>query len=491
VRVLIVTALLVPTGSSAASWQLLRTGDQCITTRSLEVSDPGRVSPSVDASATPQPRRIDARIWYPDPRCSGDQVRFWAYWADTVDGARTKLLERVRALGGDVAAAQRAANATLHTPMAARVSRVLRASQNPVVLIPGEAGEHAPLAEALASHGFVVATLPYQGTFIPEYVAGGADLETQAQDLQRVIGELGALGLGNPTRVGLVCHAISSTACAMLAMRDPRIAALASWEGGLPSSFEQDLLRRSPYFELAALHAPMLVIHAPHPNIDVKLLDPYRFAPQLRMQLPHTSEHHLLVYGLLEELAPGLLKKDVRRAGEALAWAADTLRKFLQAELKNDAAARAALASRPEAAGEIIGEWLLVPASSARVGTLDFQRRLLADGVAGVRAYCREIDCARLVDPETFRRLYAWLSYQPPPLGSERLEFATLRAEIFPKSARARVTLALAARDLGAKALFERERAVAVELLSSDPDPSLDAAARDNLRKLLGEPPHS
>lgn len=490
-RFLLVAALLVPAGAAAAAWQPLPTGDQCVTTRSLEVSDAGRVAPSLDVGAPPVPRRIEARIWYPDPRCGGDPLHFWAYWAESEDAARTKLLERVRLLGGDEVAAQRAADAALRAPMVARGSRALRASQNPLVLIPGEAGEHAPLAEALASHGFVVATVPYQGTFIPEYVAGSTDLETQAQDLQRVIGEVGALGLANSSRVGLVCHAISSTACAMLAMRDPRIAALASWEGGLPSSFEQDLLRRSPYFELAALHAPMLVVHAPHPNIDVKLLDPYRFARQLRVQLPHTSEHHLLVYGLLEDLVPGLLKKNVRRAREALVWAADVLKTFLQAELRSDAGARTALATRPEAADEIIGEWLPVTASDARVATLDFQRRLVAEGVAGVRKYCRDVDCARLVEPETFRRVYGWLSYQPPPLGNERLEFATLRAETFPKSARARVALAFLARDLGETALFERERAVAIQLLGSDPDPSLDAAARDNLRRQLGEPPHS
>jgi hypothetical protein len=443
----------------------------------------------MQVDGVPQPRRIDARAWYPDSRCARDPMRFWSYWAENEDAARAKILERVRMLGGDEAAAQKAADATLRAPMTARASRALRSSQNPIVLIPGEAGEHAPLAEALASHGFVVATVPYQGTFIPEYVAGATDLETQAQDLQRVIGELGALGVGNASRVGLVCHAISSTACAMLAMRDPRIAAFASWEGGLPSPFEQDLLRRSAYFEVAALRAPMLVVHAPHPNIDVKQLDPYRFAAQLRVQFPHTSEHHLLVYGLLEDLAPGLLKKEVRRAGEAFVWAADILRLFLQAELTNDAVARAALATRPAAAGDVIGEWSAVPASDARVATLDFQRRLLAEGVTGVRKYCGEIDCARLVEPETFRRLFGWLSYQPPPLGAQRLDFALLRAETFPKSARARVSLAFLARDLGEEATFERERAVALELLDSDPDPSLDNAARDDLRKRLGGPP--
>jgi hypothetical protein len=119
----------------------------------------------------------------------------------------------------------------------------------------------------------------------------------------------------------------------------------------------------------------------------------------------------------------------------------------------------------------------------ARAATADLQRRLQADGVAGLRDYCRAIDCPRVADSVTFRRVAAWLPYASEELSAQTLEFAKLRAETFPQSARAHASLALLAHDSGDQPLFERESARAIELLPLDPE--LDAATRERIRDQL------
>jgi hypothetical protein len=106
--------------------------------------------------------------------------------------------------------------------------------------------------------------------------------------------------------------------------------------------------------------------------------------------------------------------------------------------------------------------------------------------VDAIRTYCQRIGCTAIVDPETFRRVAAWLPNQEDTkLASQVVEFARLRADIFPSSARARAALAIAAHERSERALFEQASKEALQLMESDPDPGFDAAARERVRAEL------
>lgn len=479
--------LLVSSGNAAAAeaiWPGFNYGPWCVGTASIKVIDQGRPAPMAESNVAPQRgRAIAGRVWYPSA-CRGSPLPFWRYWAEARQSAASELLKSIRELHGSEAAAQIALSKAFDLTVRAQGGGAARKTRVPLVLIPGSAGTQSLLAEFLASYNLVAATVEYQGTFVPDYAAGLPDLESQVQDLQRVVAALAERSDVDATHLGLVCHAISSSACALLAMRDPRIAALASWEGGLPSRFEQDLIRRSAYFDVAAFRSPLLVLHAPHPNIDPAQLDAYRFAVQLRIQLPQTTEHHLLSYGALESLAPGILGEARPRAHETLLLAAETLQRFLQVTLHGEDLARESVTA-PSKAADLLTDWQWRPAHAARVTLSDLQRLVRTRGVAGLRAYCVEVGCAEIADPEVLRRLGGWLSFQEPALAEQRLDLAQLRVELFPASARAHAALALAAHDRGDWALFDRESTAALARLVTDPDTNFDAAARENLRAEL------
>lgn len=483
----LVASFLVLSGHSVAtatSWPGFSYGESCVGTTDLEVIDQGRAAPSAAANdAEHEGRVIAGRVWYP-ATCEKSPLPFWRYWGADRPAAASELLKAVRGLRGNEAAAQVAITKAFDLPVRAQATGAVRTKRVPVVLIPGSVGAQGLLAEFLASYNLVVATVEYQGTFLPEYTAGLPDIESQVQDLQRTLAALAARTDVDAEHVGLVCHAISSSACALLAMRDTRVAALASWEGGLPSAYEQDLIRRSAYFDVAALRTPLLALHAPHANINPALLDTFRFAPQLRVHLPQTTEHYLLSYGALEPFAPGILGEAKPRAHQTLLLAADTLRRFLQATLRGGSLSRASV-SAPSKAADLLTDWRFVPGNPARVTLADMQRLVRARGVAGLRAYCAEVLCGQVADPETFRRLAGWLAYQEPPLPEQRLSLLQLRVELFPTSARAHAALALAAHERGDWVVFDRESTAALELLPNDSDTSFDAAARKTLRAEL------
>jgi hypothetical protein len=161
------------------------------------------------------------------------------------------------------------------------------------------------------------------------------------------------------------------------------------------------------------------------------------------------------------------------------------IERFLRAELLHDAQAQSQLRAAPAAPDGVLGAWEWIDAVDARVTVADFQRLALTGGVAAIRDYCTRIDCAQLVDPETFRRIAPWLTYQEPTLAAQAFDFARLRAEIFPRSARAQYALALAAHDRKEAALFEEANARTLAPLPSDGDPTLDDATRTRMREEL------
>lgn len=465
-------------------WRSLDNGPQCVGTQALSVTDPGRLAPTAETTAPARPRVVTGRVWFP-AACDGKPLEFWQYWGANEATAAREFVKRARGVGGDEKLAESAAAKTLRTTMAAREGASAGRTRVPLVLMTGEAGDHALLAEFLASHGFAVATVGYQGTFTPEFAVSNAEIETQVQDLQRVLSALRERSFLDADRYTLACHAIGSTSCALLAMRDARVAAFVSLEGGFPSQFEQDLARRSPFFDIAALRIPMLVLHAPHPNIDPRQLDVYRFARQLRVHLPQTSEYRVLTFGAIEPLEPGFLGEPMPQGAATLRIAANVLQRFLRAEMLQDAQAREQLRSAPAGSEGLIGAWEWREASDARVTVADFQRLALTGGVAAIRSYCARIACAQLVDPETFRRIGPWLSYQDAPLAAQGFDFARLRAEVFPRSARAQYALALAAHERKDHGMFMRASQQALELLATDPDPTLDASTRERMRAEL------
>ena len=278
-------------------------------------------------------------------------------------------------------------------------------------------------------------------------------------------------------RYGAMGVGINATSCLALEMRDPDLAALVSLDGGIPTEFEDRLLRKSPYRDVAAVTAPMLAIWAPHESIRPALFDQYRYAPREIAAFTGTSEYYFLTYGALERFAPAIAGKPLGDVGTAFAWAARLVRAFFARSLSAASEDLPAIA-KSAPAGQLRVE--TKPALPAPPTASEMKRIYREKGMAGLTALYRE---RKALDPQPFgaRALTvftAWLGWQRDSDWAARRELAGLRVETFPASARARLALAQAAQMRGEKALAAAEFEKALELLAADDDPELDPATR-------------
>jgi dienelactone hydrolase len=148
--------------------------------------------------------------------------------------------------------------------MAARRGAAPRAGRFPVILV-GQGNAHgapdqAVLAEYLASHGYVVASTPSPMSHTPmtSEAEVGPFADRQARELQGALTVLGGWPSADVARVGTVGHSFGARAALLLAMRDPRVRAVVSLDGGIGTATAVTSFRQAPSFEVTRAVAPIL-----------------------------------------------------------------------------------------------------------------------------------------------------------------------------------------------------------------------------------------
>lgn len=194
-----------------------------------------------------------------------------AWYPATVAGPplalRDYLGEGAARLTASLTAAGVAAAATeglLASPLyassgARRIDRVF-----PIVVVAQGNGEdvvdQVVLCEYLASQGFVVATTPSPmlRTPLTSEDQVGPFAETQATEMAAAIAAVATAMRGDKKRVGLVGHSFGARSALLLAMRDRRVRALVSLDGGIGTATATEAYRRAPSFRSDAKLPPIL-----------------------------------------------------------------------------------------------------------------------------------------------------------------------------------------------------------------------------------------
>ena len=491
-------------------WGGMEAGPCTVGYRILLLRDRSR--PAVPVTGVENPpatgRLVPVHLWYPAqdgaasaPLRFGDYIDRLAYNVDARplddarrQAARARFLASAVGLGGDRAKISAVYPTLLALETTAHPDAPAAAGKFPLIIFPEfqPAAGNSSLAEYLASHGYIVATTGMRSQREETWTVSLANLETLVTDLQFMLGSMADTPAVDLARVATIGVGISANAGLALQMRDPRVQAHVSLDGGVISPSEDRLLRRTPYFDAAAVRGPMLFIWAPHPSLIVALADAYKYASRRVLAFPGMSEFRFLNYGLLEKFAPELIGRPPGDTATGYKWAARYVRAFLDAHLRADAAARAFLEAPPEAngvpAGTLAAEFhaaLPPPPSLAECRAL-----ILRDGVAAFATLYREL---KRQDPqpftaENFIDLYNWAQFvASDPDWAIRQGIAELRLDAFPASARAHFTYAgvAAARQDTAGAIEHYRQAVA--LLAADRDPLLDDGLRQRITTLATE----
>jgi dienelactone hydrolase len=220
------------------------------------------------------------------------------------------------------------AEALIATPMrAVRDAPAAEGSFPLVLLAPGNAQsaeDMAALAEFLAAHGFLVASVP-SPTRISGPMESEADIPEKADEQATDLGfARRALGVqAREGRVGVAGHSFGARAAVLLAMRDADVAAVVSLDGGIGSKTGAGLLEKARGFARERMRAPLLHVYEeldPQMAPDFALIRSLDRSERWLVRAGALHHIHFTTIGALVAFSPGLFKATAATAETEPAW---------------------------------------------------------------------------------------------------------------------------------------------------------------------------
>lgn len=198
---------------------------------------------------------VTVHVWYP-ARAGGEPLSFAAYLDADSAQVRTFLLRT--GIGAP------SVDGLFGSRMYAAASAEPESELPPLILVAQgnqqDAADQVVLCEYLASHGYAVATTPSPMKRTPmESEAQVAEFaERQATELATAVSRVAAAVPVDTMHIGLIAHSLGARAALLLAMRDSRMRALVSLDGGIGTATAVEPFERSPSFHADAALPPVL-----------------------------------------------------------------------------------------------------------------------------------------------------------------------------------------------------------------------------------------
>jgi len=273
-------------------------------------------TPALWAELPPGPFRVGYRrietagevvhAWYPT-KAEGAALLVRQYLGDDADRLATFLTS--------AGLTQSAVDSLFASPLYAQASPPPIDVAEPLVLVAqgngGDVIDQVILCEYLASQGFVVGTTPSPTLRTPLESEDqvGPMAEEQANELAAAIGPVADAVPTDTLRLGVVGHSFGARAALLLAMRDPRVRALVSLDGGIGTATALQQFRQAPSFRADASVAPILHFYE---NLDEFMTPDFGLLDSLNTQElvlePTTGMHHVhfTTYGFVVGEVPAL-----------------------------------------------------------------------------------------------------------------------------------------------------------------------------------------
>jgi predicted dienelactone hydrolase len=300
---------------------------------------------STRPSGTGEPRRLDGGVWYPAKSTDAARLTYRDYFLLT--GSRQELDDFVTFLTSHDAPGS-AVEEWLGAPMLAASGAPRVGGPFPLVMIAqGNAQtihDQAPLAEYLAGHGYVVATVPS-----PMRISGpltdesemGLRADEQSRDLEFLWAALVRDSTVVDQPVGIVGHSFGARAALLLAMRDARVGAVVSQDGGIGTATGRASLEAVPSYRASGAQAPILHFYErldPLMTPDFGVLRSLVSSRRWLVQVPALHHHHFTSLGAASIGRPALRAAIRATAATAQSYSAvaGASREFLDMTLKRD-----------------------------------------------------------------------------------------------------------------------------------------------------------
>jgi dienelactone hydrolase len=252
------------------------------------------------AGTVSRPMRVD--VWYPASCARAQRMQFERYVRmEAPDAAFEDLafLTRrwdeysYRGLAGDSARFDQ----MMATPTAACADAPPSPGRFPLVLYSGGWFNRAPdntiLAEYLASHGFVVASVPQlnPGLWTYDFRSDAASVENQVRDLEFALGILAASPMVDRRAIAAMGYSTGGDVALLLQGRNVLVRAVVGLDASWSLGSNNDVAG-SNFFEGTHHRVPMLVARRPSQGLlgADAVLDSLTLAPRVVVEIPG-SDH--------------------------------------------------------------------------------------------------------------------------------------------------------------------------------------------------------
>lgn len=195
------------------------------------------------------------------------------------------------------------------------------------------------LWEYLASHGYVVATVPQLGT-TSEFLnlaTNQIDLETQVRDLESALGVMHDFPNVDHNKLGVMGHSIGGLASLILQLRNTDVDAVIGLDASYGFKSIVERLTQSPYYQPEKMRVPFLDMRRPSAEVDLSGVNSFRYADKYFLTFPGMSHGDFTSSSMMALKFPTI--KDSRTtevAGRGYQIVCRYALNFLNAYLKQD-----------------------------------------------------------------------------------------------------------------------------------------------------------
>ncbi len=220
------------------------------------------------------------------------------------------------------------AESLLATPMhARRGARSAPGTFSLILMAPGNsqtAEDMAGFAEALAAHGFRVASVP-SPTRISGPMTNEADIAVKADEQASDLAFAQAIlsGTDRAARTVVVGHSFGARSALLWAMRDPSVAGVVSLDGGIGSATGKGWLEKARGFSRERMSAPLLHFYEdvdPQMAPDFELIRSLDRCDRWLVRVADMHHVHFTSLGALIAVSPGLARATSATGETAEAW---------------------------------------------------------------------------------------------------------------------------------------------------------------------------
>lgn len=451
-------------------------------------------------------RQMQINVWYPaNPSAKSKRLYFDHYLnllarqtdfgpidQQKEDFAAQQYIAKTNALGGNGSFTAQKLDSLNNLETFATLEARPAEGSFPLLVFPngGSPAFQSIMCEYLASHGFVVGAMAAKGQDAFTDEASFRSIETAVTDLEFALRKLLEIPQVNREKIAMIGNAITSSQIVAYQSRNSNIDAIISLEGGLLSSFEQNILKKTAYYTPEAVDVPILAIYAPHPAIDPEYIFHLKYAERYFVHFPQMTEFHFLNYGPFDRFVPNIIGEHEGGVQKGYEWACQYVLRFLEAYLSEDQSSLSFLLEGPPAeAVEHIDTFFIKNALAKPPNITYLKDAFTKEGftfIDSVYQAHRATDSMPL-SKQFYADFKDWLAWQKDPTYENRYQLYKLAYDSYPESALVNYYLTYYALQTDRKEESRFHNRKALSLLDTDNDPELTSERKITIKNNLEE----